>query len=482
MKSSLKLVLLSLIVLGLQWNAIAQTNPQGAKNVLLIVSDDLNDNLSCYGHPIVKTPHIDRLAKMGVKFDNAQAQFTTCNPSRTSFMSGLYPNATGIVSNAINSWETMGHWTMMQECFKNGGYFTARCNKIFHNKNTTYYPWDIDLSHSKSYIGKTPLLASGGSDGEVWSWQVTNQTDESTEDGSTVRYLSQVIDDHVNGRDAWKGKPFFVAVGLKRPHTPWRAQKKHFDKYFNAYPPSVVSHVKLPLELGEPIADRKDIPAIAISPFADYKLLTDTQRREHIAGYYASIAQMDESVGVMLATMDRLDLWKNTVVVFMGDHGYHLGEHGGLARKMTLYEESTRVPFIIAAPGVNAGVCQRPVGLIDLYTTLTALCGVTPPVGLQGQSIKPLLSNPSLAWNRPAFSTILRKNALAHSIRTERYRYTEWPDGSKELYDIVSDPNQYVNLVSPVNKLPQDATLLATLKKQLDEATARAYVKPKFNL
>jgi uncharacterized sulfatase len=213
----------------------------------------------------------------------------------------------------------------------------------------------------------------------------------------------------------------------------------------------------------EPPQHLRDIPPIALTYNVGSPALPQNERAEVMSSYYASISFMDAQVGVLLDAMDRLNLWDRTIVIFQSDHGYHLGEHGGLWHKMTLFEQCVRVPLIVVAPGVQAGIVSpRLVELVDIYPTLADLCGLTPPADLEGVSFRPLLSDPQRPWKSGAFAVVGRRrdgqpvratkddrltlDYLGRTVRSERWRYTEWPDGSAELYDQDNDPREYVNL------------------------------------
>jgi uncharacterized sulfatase len=234
-----------------------------------------------------------------------------------------------------------------------------------------------------------------------------------------------------------RDKPFFIAVGFHRPHVPLHAPRKYFDLYPK-------DKLKFP---HEPAGHVADIPRLALTrqPLRD-----PDKRREMTQGYYACVSFMDAQVGVVLDALDRLKLKDDTIVVFLSDHGWHLGEHGGLMAKLTLFDESARVPLIVRVPGGKAGAASpRLVELVDLYPTLADLCGLPIPDGLEGTSFAPLLADPDRAWKKAAYTVVARTGGvLGRAVHTEHYRYTEWggPDAA-ELYDLKADPHEYVNLV-----------------------------------
>jgi iduronate 2-sulfatase len=263
-----------------------------------------------------------------------------------------------------------------------------------------------------------------------------------------------------------RSRPFFLAVGFFRPHTPYVSPKE----YFEGYPEANMPFVKGVEE------DVKDLPADALgSHKKEHELLTDPLRQQAIQAYFASVTFMDAQVGRVLNALDRLGLADNTIVVFTSDHGYHLGEHG-LWQKMSLFEESSRVPLIIAAPGKGQkdAVAKTPVGLIDLYPTLAELCEVPAPESLQGQSLVPILKDPSLPGRGWTLSQVTRGNkttpTFGFTLRTPRWRYTEWDEGKRghELYDHDTDPLEQTNLADD----PAQAERVAELSKQIHEAAA----------
>ncbi len=428
-------------------------------NVLHIVADDLNNNLGCYGHPVVKSPNIDRLAARGIRFDHAYCNYPVCNASRTSFLSGKRPDTTGIVDNVTPPRTFLKDAVMLPEHFRHNGYTTIKVGKIFHTGDEFEDPrsWDVDI-REKGTAKKPPseqILRTQGKSGVV-----LKANDEDTWDGSVARKAVELME-----QAARDGKPFFVAAGFRRPHSPYIAP----EKYFALYDPD-----KLTPRSGPP-EHLKNIPDLALTYRLGDAKFPEKQPGDTMAAYYASISFMDAQVGVLLAALDRLKLWDKTIVVFHSDHGYHLGEHGGLWHKMCLFEETTRVPLIVAAPGKKSALASpRLVELVDLYPTLTELCGLKPTDGLEGVSLAPLLGNPQHEWKNAVFTVVSRGRStkatrqldatkMGRTVFDGRWRYTEWHDGSAELYDHDADPYEYANLV----KDPQHSGRLAGMKKLL---------------
>ena len=364
---------------------------------------------------------------------------------------------TKIVDNNTPPRETLGKDAVfLPEYFSKHGYFTARVGKVAHGAFEDAVKWDISESSKTSLKEKKQEqaleIALQQEGGAKLSWKMTDRKDEEEPDGNTARRIAELIEKN-------KDRPFFIASGFHKPHLPWIAPKKYFD----FYPPNKIELPKEPADV------RKNVPPLAFTRTAGDEKMTDDDKKQAIAAYYACVSFTDANVGVLMDTMDRLKLWDTTVVVFVSDHGWHLADHGGLWRKMTLFEQATRVPMIVVAPGVKPGVCPRLTELLDLYPTLTDLAGLPVPEGLQGTSFKPLLEQPEREWSKVVAYTVVGRNkkgdaVLGRSVRDERWRYTQWNDENEcELYDHVADPSEYVNLA----KEPKHAETLATMRKLL---------------
>jgi len=429
-------------------------------NVLYIVSDDLNNDLGCYGSPVVKSPNIDRLAARGVRFDRAYCNYPVCNASRTSFLSGRRPDTTRIVDNMTPPRTFVKDAVFMPEYFRQQGHRTIKVGKIFHTGDEFEDPrsWDVDIRETK--LAKNPpaeqILRKQGPVGIV-----LRANDKDTWDGFVARKAVEYLEECVK-----EGKPFFVAAGFRRPHTPYIAP----EKYYALYEPD-----KLKPRYGPP-EHLANIPDLALTYRLGEEKFPEERPGDTIAAYYASISFMDAQVGVLLDALDRLKLRDKTVVVFHSDHGYHLGEHGGLWHKMCLFEETTRVPLIVAAPGRKPDVSRGLVELVDLFPTLAELCGLKIPGDLEGTSFAPLLDNPSREWKRAVFTVVSRGgninatkkldvSRMDRTVFDGRWRYTEWPDGSAELYDHENDPFEYANLARDEKHHAQ----LAEMKKLLHD-------------
>ncbi len=417
-------------------------------NVLFVVADDLNIALGCYGRP-VRTPWIDRLASRGVLFERAYCQFPLCQPSRASFLSGLRPETTRVWTLETPTRQYVGDHVFLPEYFRRNGWYTAMVGKVYHTGECCEDPRSWDEEHRE--FGKNPpaeeiirLVKAEGPRGHTFEWATLRTPDEKTPDGIVARRAVEIME-----KVRRTGRPFFLGVGFRRPHAPYAAPAKYFD----LYPPE-----KIALPPAPPKGYRL-LPA-ALNHEPPPKPLSAQQIREFIAAYYATVSFMDAQFGVILEAMDRMGLWDETVVVFFGDNGYHLADHGGLWHKNTLFEESTRVPLIVWAPGRRGMASRSPrlVELVDLYPTLAELCGLPQPGGLEGSSFVALLDEPTRTWKRGAFSLQARGKErteaarevlfIGRSVRTERWRYTEWDEGRQgvELYDHLRDPGELRNL------------------------------------
>jgi choline-sulfatase len=440
-------------------------------NVLLLMSDDLAATLGCYGHPQAKTPNLDALAKRGVLFERAYCQFPHCNPSRSSLLTGLRPNTTRVTNNEDNLYENIPGVVTLPHLFRQHGYATARCGKIFHLGVPTGLEsmddpqaWDFGTP----FKDERPFPPARVSDVKIQAgnkqglpWTETTGTDDDLVDGN----FAKTAIDWLEKRDA--AKPFFLAVGFHRPHLPLVAPAKYFDLYS-------LDAITLP---AEPQDDEVDIPLPARNGAVPGYAITSTreQRRAAIRGYLACVSYVDAQAGRVLAALQRLGLTDNTIIVFAADHGWHLGEHK-LWHKRSLFEECARVPFLVVAPGAKANGERSAslVELLDVYPTLCDLCGVPSPASLQGKSLRPVLNDGSATIHEAAFTQARRGANAEHwgrTIRTSRWRCTEWDEGASgiELYDHDSDPHEYVNLAHD----PRHAATLKELRTLLAEKLKR---------
>ena len=411
-------------------------------NVLLLILDDLSVRLGSYGYDVL-SPNIDRLAARGRQFERAYAGVSTCSPSRTSFLTGWRPEHVRVWGNRSKILPKIEGATPLHALFKANGYYTARAGKIFHQSSDPLFKWDevVDLGGLPEDEADEPAEEPGGVDVSHWFVE-TNRADRDEPDGRKAELVAKLLGTH-------RDKPFFVAVGFSKPHTRWVAPKKYFD----LYKPETLKIVQ------DPFDDLDDVPRIALARSAverpglfetgnplEYE---EPMRRLLTAAHHATVSFVDAQVGVLLDALDRQKLWDNTIVVLLGDHGYHLGEHRVLWRKDTLFEESLRTPLIVAPPGLQEpGVPTSALTeLTDLYPTLAELAGLSVPTGIDGRSLVPYLRKP-LA-NGPVAAYSFRECAtapLGRTVRTAQYRFTEWPDGARELYDLAADPGEHHNV------------------------------------
>lgn len=422
-------------------------------NVLFIAIDDQNDWIGHLGgHPLVKTPHIDRLAERGTAFLNAHVNSPLCNPCRTSVMLGLRPTTTGVYGLA--PWfRTLPKWrdrVALPQHFAANGYRTLATGKIYHNGTGGPRPPAADAAGGRALpppefqitgkaggIGVRPdqklIPPTPMGNHPLMDWGVFPHRDEDKGDYQVASWTIEQI------RSAPKDQPFFLAAGFFLPHVPCYATQKWFDLYPDD--DSVLPVVK--------DDDRDDTPRF--SWYLHWELpeprlkwvKENNQWRNLVRSYLACTSFVDAQIGRILDALDEAGLSGSTVVVVWGDHGWHLGEKG-ITGKNTLWDRSTRVPLVFAGPGVTAGQrCSQPAELLDIYPTLIELCGLPPRTDLEGLSLVPQLKDASAKRERPAITSHNQGN---HGIRSERWRYIRYADGSEELYDMQADPNEWTNL------------------------------------
>jgi iduronate 2-sulfatase len=473
------------------WLALTLATPVIAAskkmNVLFIAVDDMNSDLGCYGHPVVKSPNIDRLAARGVRFDRAYCQFSLCNPSRASLLTGLRPDTTRVFDLQYHFRQGLPDVVTLPQMFINNGYYVARVGKMYHYGN----PDDIGTSGLDDRASWVEYFNPAGRDATSLEPDIMNYTPKRGL-GSSMSFLADAKGndlEHTDGKVATqtiellakhKNEPFFIGAGFYKPHCPYVTPKKYFDLY-------KMEDITLPQITTKTL---KDYPPLVFAGYKPWPYLgvTPDQARECKRAYYAAISFVDAQIGRVIDAVDRLGLRDNTIIVFWSDHGYHLGEHG-LWFKQSCFEEAARVPMIIDVPGLKTAgkTSPRLTELVDLYPTLADLAGVTAPPGLEGVSLRPLLLNPKAKWERPAFTQVQRGGDPGHSVRTERWRYTQWAFGAKgeELYDEANDPRELHNL-APVAKYASTVTQMKALLTQAHPAAvqggkAEAGTKEKFS-
>ncbi len=437
-------------------------------NVLFLICDDLNCDIGCYGHALVKTPNIDSLAARGVRFPHAYCQYPLCGPSRASFMTGMYPDQTLVQRNAIYIREHVPNVNTMSQMFRDAGYFATRIGKIYHYNVPKHvgtgghddpYSWDQTINprgRDKDEEGKIFSLVPGSFGGTL-SWLAADGSDAEQTDGIAATEAARVLERHAKAKTS-----FFLAVGLYRPHTPYVAPKKYFDMY-------PLDQIKVPQI---PDGYLESIPSAArksLTRKKDQVNLDPELARKAIQAYYASISFADAQLGRILAALDASGLAENTIILFTSDHGYHMGEHGHY-QKTTLFENAARVPLIMAGPGISkaqsAGTLAE---MVDFYPTLAELTGLPAPRYLSGVSLAPALRDRSAMPRKSA----LTQYANGYSIRTADFRFTQWgPAGAEgiELYDHRNDPGEMKNLAHDPDYAATIDELVEVMKTRIANA------------
>ncbi|MEC9035199.1 MAG: sulfatase [Verrucomicrobiota bacterium] len=456
-------------------------------NILFIVCDDLNTHVTPSGYRLIQTPALDDLAANSMTFHRAYCQYPVCGPSRASFLSGLYPETTGVLNNTADIRKSRPDSISMPEQFKANGYWTASVGKIFHSVRHQQgeVAWHEQIMFQNDEL---PLVTRARQDYEAkngsvdlranrksWkahlqklSTQTRGQTppgygptglrDEQHKDGKNVRQIISWLDQKKYGE-----KPFFIACGIQKPHVPFLAPQEYFDKY-------PLKSLKFSLS---PANDWEDIPDLAmVKRFKSFGFEmgseNDSLRREYTQAYHACISYVDAQLGMLFKALREHNLWENTIVIFTSDHGYHLGEHF-MWGKVTLFEECARVPLIIRVPGMTREGTKTNalVELVDFHPTLLELCGLQAKSSLQGKSLVPILRDPDSPGKKYAYTVVSRGTKLGRSIRTNDWRYAEWGESKMaELYNLKNDPQEYTNLAGK----SAFKTQLAKMKQVLFEA------------
>lgn len=425
-------------------------------NILFIAIDDQNDWIGCLdGHPQIQTPNIDRLAERGTVFLNAHCQSPLCNPSRTSLMTGKRPDNTGIYGLApwFRDVPELQDLVTLPQYLRQNGYQTASAGKIYHGGYGRKKKDDeFEILGPPAGVGVRPKkkLVQTPNPHPLVDWGVFPHSDEDKGDWKVASWGV----DQLEKKDLQE--PFFLSVGFFLPHVPCYATQKWFDLYPDddtVLPPIVMN-------------DRADTPRFSWYlhwklPETRLQFLREANEwRNLVRSYLACTSFVDSQVGRVLDALEASGQADNTIVVLWSDHGWHLGEKE-ITGKNTLWDRSTRVPLIFAGPGVTAGQrCNRPAELLDIYPTLVDLCGLPPLAQLDGHSLRPQLEDATAEREWPAITT---HNANNHGLRTERWRYIEYADGSRELYDMEADLNEFTNLADK----PEYAGVIANLRRQL---------------
>jgi arylsulfatase A-like enzyme len=433
------LLVIALLAPALVWPTQTHGQDKQAKkfNVLFIAVDDLNHWVGHLGrNKQTKTPNMDRLAKRGVTFTRAYCAAPVCNPSRAALMSGKRPSTTGVYDNGQDFQPAIPTDCTLTMQFLLARYLVYGTGKIYHANVHRDAEWTAYYVPKGEKLNQPKAHPSAKNDG------VGGIKFKPLEDNA--RIPDDAIVDYAVGKLKEKhDKPFFLAVGIHRPHMPWDVPKKYYDRF-------PLDSIELPPTKK---GDLDDVPPAGIkmaNPKGDHALMLQSGRwKEAVQAYLAAISYTDDQIGKLLDALDNSPYAENTIIVLWGDHGWHLGEKEHW-RKFALWEEATRTPFIWVVPGVTkaGGVCERTVDHMSVYPTLCDLCGVAIPKHVEGPSIRKLLADPGTKWEQPALTTFRRNN---HAIRTERWRYIRYADGGEELYDHTKDPYEWTNLARDPN-------------------------------
>jgi iduronate 2-sulfatase len=463
---------------------LATAPAQGRKmNVLFIAVDDLRPQLGCYGSSVVKSPNLDKLAARGLVFERAYCQQAVCSPSRTSLLTGRRPDSTRVYDLETHFRDTIPDVVTLPQHFKDQGYHSQGLGKIYHGRlndeESWSVPWwrsSVPQYHTSENATLMERLRSearaAGWNGRDWrkrprgpAWEAPDVADNALADGRTadraIEVLAKVGD-----------KPFFLGVGLLKPHLPFVAPKRYWDLYR-----------KEDLSLADNPFAPQDAPQYALTNWGELRHyhgmpkkgpVSDERALELIHGYYACTSYVDAQIGRVIKALERLGLRDNTAIVVWGDHGWQLGEHGFWC-KHTNFETSVHSPLIVHVPGQGAGGASTEalVEFVDIYPALCEICGVPSPEGLEGTSFVPLLEDPNLPWKKAAFSQYPRQTEeagrlMGYSMRTDRYRFTEWRGLEKEfveyeLYDHDTDPKENTNIA----KRPENESSVKQLAEML---------------
>jgi arylsulfatase A-like enzyme len=443
--------LIGSILLGGMFSAAAAAD---RPNVLFIAVDDLNDWIGCLGgHPDCKSPHIDALARRGLLFTRSYCAVPACNPSRAALMTGIRPWTSGVYQNSQPWRPAMPNAVTLPQHFMAHGYNAVGSGKIYHGRYPDPPSWNDYLSKGPDPKPAKNILSDPRSRSGGIIWGVLDVDDREMNDHKMVDYAVDYLRQKHD-------KPFFLACGLFRPHMPWQVPRKYYDMY----PPDKITLPKVPDD------DLQDIPAAGVKmarPQGDHATMLKTGNWKYaVQAYLASISFADAQVGRLIRALDASPYADNTIIVLWGDHGWHLGEKHHW-RKFSLWEEATRAPLMIVAPGVTkpGSICRRTVDFMHIYPTLAELCGLPLFDQLEGKSMLPLLGQPDAEWNLPAITTHGRSN---HAVRSERWRYIRYANGDEELYDHDHDPLEWKNLADD----PRHATIKAELGAWLPNKNA----------
>ena len=442
---------------------LAPTLQQGDRpNVLFIAIDDLNDWVGALGgHPQAQTPHLDQLARQGTLFTNAHTAAPFCNPSRAALLTGIRPSTSGIYYNNHQLRSALPNAVTLPQHFRQHGYYALGSGKMFHEKYPDPASWDEYAPRlTKQVFHFHQAVNKNGLNRGEFDWGPISVAESRRGDAESVDWVIRQLNQDFD-------QPFFLACGIFHPHLPLYAP----SSYFELFPEETIQLPKVKEN------DLDDIPPAGLAMIgrrADHRAVTESgQWHKAVQGYLASTAFADRQLGRLLNALSRSRYADNTIIVLWSDHGWHLGEKQHW-RKRTLWERATRVPLVFVVPQGTPALPQgtlpgrrsgRPVNLVDIYPTLIELAGLSHRQELEGASLVPLLRNPNGQWNRRSITTMGRNK---HAVRSQRYRYIRYPDGSEELYDHKTDPNEFVNLA----KNPRYADIIAAHRRWLPKVNA----------
>lgn len=485
---------LNLLALFLVVAIGAQTFAQSTKpNVLFIVCDDLNTHVSTSGYEAIHTPTLAAFAKESMTFERAFCQYPVCGPSRASFLHGLYPESTGVLNNTDDIRQTRPGTVSIPQHFKQNGYWTASVGKVFHNaKNepgevawNEFHKFENDelavaIEAQKKFEAEYGSIEDRNN---VRKWKQVRKAaiapldaqtppghgrsglrDDQHKDGKNVRQVTNWLKEKKYG-----DKPFFIALGIQKPHVPFLAP----DKYFDLYPADEIPFHRDPPDLWDTIPN--DAMSKRFTAFG-FELGKENvaRRQEFMQAYHACVSFIDAQIATVFKQLKDDGLWENTIIVFTTDHGYHLGDHF-LWGKVTLFDVGAKVPFIVRVPGMTQAGSRSDamVELIDVYPTLSELAGLEAPAHLQGTSIVPLLKDPVQAGSKlHTYSVVARGKDLGYALRNQNWRYGKWPSGGEELYNLDSDPHERNNLANDPQYSQHLAEWRAVLAAKQSEARA----------
>jgi arylsulfatase A-like enzyme len=483
-------------VASLPARMFAQAAPAAKRNVLFLMSDDMRVELGCYASRFgAQTPNLDKLAKAGVRFDRNYCQFPLCNPSRASMLTGRHATTTGVLGNRTDFRKLHDDYVSLPQLFKENGYASLRTGKIFHGGIDDPKAWTegggiqaadgVDIAAAQPQSAQTeptealtpgaatrPARAGfrgGGRPGAGLSKAANSDRiivlDGNGEGNGDYNIADRAID-YLN---RYKDKPFFLACGFTKPHSPPAAPKRLYDLYD-------LDKIELTPDFAAVPTVPPGFPNAAIRPRnADLFIgrpASVQEAKEVIRAYIASISWVDWNLGRVVGELERLGLRDNTLIVFVPDHGYQLGEKGKWSKAGSLFEMGTRIPMMIHAPGArgNGQTCYRTVESVNIYRTVAELCGLTVPPGNEGRSLTPLLDDPTAPWDHPAFSVWSEDGSTLHgtAIRTENWRYAEFDENGINgamLFDVHKDPLEMTNLADDPNFAAVRAELSPLVRK-----------------